>query len=33
MGGMLVAIEKGYPQQEIQDAAYQYQKAVESDER
>jgi methylmalonyl-CoA mutase N-terminal domain/subunit len=33
MGGMLSAIEKGYPQQCIQDAAYQYQRAVESDER
>ncbi|MDO9509276.1 MAG: methylmalonyl-CoA mutase family protein [Thermovirgaceae bacterium] len=33
MGGMLVAIEKGYPQQQIQDAAYQFQKAVESGDR
>ena len=33
MGGMLAAIEKGYPQQQIQDAAYQYQRAVESGER
>ncbi len=33
MGGMLVAIEKGYPQQQIQDAAYQFQREVESDER
>jgi methylmalonyl-CoA mutase N-terminal domain/subunit len=30
MGGMLKAIENGYPQREIQEAAYDYQKAVES---
>jgi methylmalonyl-CoA mutase N-terminal domain/subunit len=30
MGGMLRAIESGYVQREIQEAAYQYQKAVES---
>ena len=30
MGGMLRAIETGYVQSEIQDAAYDYQKAVES---
>lgn len=30
MGGMLEAIEAGYVQREIQEAAYQYQKAVES---
>ncbi len=29
MGGMVVAIEKGFPQREIQDSAYHYQKAVE----
>lgn len=29
MGGMVEAIEKGFPQREIQDSAYQYQKAVE----
>jgi methylmalonyl-CoA mutase N-terminal domain/subunit len=29
MGGMLAAIEKGYPQMEIADAAYQYQKLVD----
>ncbi len=29
MGGMVPAIEKGFPQREIQDSAYQYQKAVE----
>ncbi len=31
MGGMLKAIENGFPQHEIQDAAYQYQKAVEGE--
>ena len=30
MGGMVEAIEKGFPQREIQDSAYQYQKALES---
>jgi methylmalonyl-CoA mutase N-terminal domain/subunit len=30
MGGALVAIERGYIQQEIQEAAYQYQQAVEN---
>jgi methylmalonyl-CoA mutase N-terminal domain/subunit len=29
MGGALAAIERGYPQSEIQEAAYQYQQAVE----
>jgi methylmalonyl-CoA mutase N-terminal domain/subunit len=29
MGGMVAAIEKGFPQREIQDSAYHYQKAVE----
>ncbi|HEY6902973.1 MAG TPA: methylmalonyl-CoA mutase family protein, partial [Candidatus Acidoferrales bacterium] len=29
MGGMVAAIEKGYPQKEIHDSAYAYQKAVE----
>ncbi len=33
LGGMVAAIEKGYPQQEIQDAAYRYQKEVESGDR
>ena len=33
LGGMLVAIEKGYVQSQIQDAAYEYQKSVESGER
>jgi methylmalonyl-CoA mutase N-terminal domain/subunit len=30
MGGMLVAIEKGYVQKHIQDSAYEYQRSVES---
>jgi methylmalonyl-CoA mutase N-terminal domain/subunit len=30
MGGMLRAIEVGYPQREIQEAAYEYQRAVEA---
>ena len=30
MGGMLKAIENGYPQREIQEAAYDYQRAVET---
>ncbi len=33
MGGMVEAIEKGYPQREIQESAYQYQKAVERNEQ
>ncbi|MBP9627192.1 MAG: methylmalonyl-CoA mutase family protein [Synergistaceae bacterium] len=33
LGGMLVAIEKGYPQQQIQDAAYEYQKSIETEDR
>lgn len=33
LGGMLAAIEKGYVQSQIQDASYEYQKAVESGER
>jgi methylmalonyl-CoA mutase N-terminal domain/subunit len=32
LGGTLQAIESGYIQREIQNAAYEYQKAVESDE-
>src|SRR6266542_3437745 len=32
MGGMLAAIESGYPQREIERAAYDYQKAVEAGE-
>ena len=30
MGGMVKAIERGYPQKEIAEAAYQYQGAVEA---
>jgi methylmalonyl-CoA mutase N-terminal domain/subunit len=30
MGGMVSAIEKGFPQREIQDASYEYQKAIEN---
>jgi len=33
MGGMMTAIEKGYPQKNIQDSAYQYQKSIESGDR
>jgi len=33
MGGMLPAISTGYIQREIQQAAYEYQKAIESNER
>ena len=33
MGGMVGAIERGFPQREIQDSAYQYQKAVERREQ
>jgi methylmalonyl-CoA mutase N-terminal domain/subunit len=33
MGGMVPAIEKGFPQREIQDAAYEYQKAIERKEK
>ena len=33
MGGAVEAVERGYVQREIQDAAYAYQKAVESGER
>ncbi len=32
MGGMITAIERGFPQKEIQESAYHYQKAVESKE-
>ena len=32
LGGMVNAIEKGFPQREIQDSAYAYQKAIESNE-
>jgi methylmalonyl-CoA mutase N-terminal domain/subunit len=30
MGGMVAAIQKGYPQREIEEAAYQYQKEIEA---
>ena len=33
LGGMVAAIEAGFPQQEIADAAYRYQKAVESKDK
>ena len=33
MGGMVEAIEKGFPQREIQESAYQYQKALEAGEQ
>jgi methylmalonyl-CoA mutase, N-terminal domain len=33
MGGMVKAIERGYPQKEIAEASYQYQRAVESREK
>ena len=33
MGGMVEAIEKGFPQREIQESAYQYQKSVERGEQ
>src|SRR5205085_11596240 len=33
MGGMVAAIEKGFPQREIQDASYEYQKAVDRKEK
>ena len=33
MGGMVEAVEKGFPQREIQDSAYQYQKALERGEQ
>jgi methylmalonyl-CoA mutase, N-terminal domain len=33
MGGMVKAIERGYPQKEIAEAAYQYQRAVEKKEK
>ncbi|HTV57513.1 MAG TPA: methylmalonyl-CoA mutase family protein [Verrucomicrobiae bacterium] len=33
LGGMVAAIERGYPQREIAEAAYQYQKAVDRKEK
>jgi methylmalonyl-CoA mutase N-terminal domain/subunit len=33
MGGMVEAVEKGFPQREIQESAYQYQKALERNDQ
>ena len=33
MGGMVAAVERGFPQQEIAKSAYEFQKAVDSGER
>ncbi len=33
LGGMIKAIEKGFPQKQIQDSAYDYQKSIENDKR
>lgn len=33
MGGMIAAIQKGFPQKEIQEAAFRFQKAVESQDQ
>lgn len=33
LGGMVEAIEKGYPQKEIQDSSYKYQREIEKGER
>jgi methylmalonyl-CoA mutase N-terminal domain/subunit len=33
MGGMVKAVERGYPQKEIAEASYQYQRAAESKEK
>jgi len=33
MGGMVKAVEEGYPQRQIQDAAYNYQRSIESGDR
>lgn len=33
LGGMVAAIERGYPQMEIARSAYEYQKAIEAGER
>jgi methylmalonyl-CoA mutase N-terminal domain/subunit len=33
MGGMVAAIENGFPQREIQDASYEYQRAIERKEK
>ena len=33
MGGMVAAIEQGFPQREIQEASYEYQKAIENKDK
>ena len=33
MGGMIPAIERGFPQSEIADASYRYQRAVDAREQ
>ena len=33
MGGMIAAIEKGYPQMEISDAAYKFQRQLDAEEK
>jgi methylmalonyl-CoA mutase N-terminal domain/subunit len=33
MGGMIVAIDRGFPQREIERAAWEYQKSIESGDR
>jgi methylmalonyl-CoA mutase, N-terminal domain len=33
MGGMVAAVERGFPQREIQEAAFQFQKSVERNEK
>ena len=33
LGGMISAIEQGYPQKQIQDSAYDYQKSIENNQR
>jgi methylmalonyl-CoA mutase N-terminal domain/subunit len=33
MGGMIAAIERGFPQSEIANASYEYQRAVEAEEK
>jgi methylmalonyl-CoA mutase N-terminal domain/subunit len=33
MGGMVTAVERGYPQAEVADSAYQYQKQIDSGEK
>jgi methylmalonyl-CoA mutase N-terminal domain/subunit len=33
MGGMVAAVERGFPQREIQEAAYQFQRAVDSKDK